>query len=71
VIDRGPGIPPDEQAMVFERFYRGRNNNGQEGSGLGLAIVRRVVERWNGSVALESSDRGTRAILRFPHAVEA
>jgi signal transduction histidine kinase len=70
VIDRGPGIPPDEQAMVFERFYRGRNNNGQEGTGLGLAIVRRVVERWNGSVALESSERGTRAILRFPRAVE-
>jgi signal transduction histidine kinase len=70
VIDRGPGIPPDEQAMVFERFYRGRNNDGQEGTGLGLAIVRRVVERWNGSVALESSDQGTRAILRFPSAAE-
>lgn len=71
VIDRGPGIPPDEQAMVFERFYRGRNNDGQEGTGLGLAIVRRVVERWNGSVALESSAQGTRATLRFPRAVEA
>ncbi|HZY98310.1 MAG TPA: HAMP domain-containing sensor histidine kinase [Candidatus Baltobacteraceae bacterium] len=66
VVDRGPGIPQDEQAMVFERFYRGRNNEGQEGTGLGLAIVRRVVERWNGTVALESNDTGTRAILRFP-----
>ncbi|HKE38018.1 MAG TPA: ATP-binding protein [Candidatus Baltobacteraceae bacterium] len=71
VIDRGPGIPKDEQTMVFERFYRGRNNDGQEGTGLGLAIVRRVVERWNGSVALESNDKGTRAILRFPIAAEA
>lgn len=71
VIDRGPGIPKDELAMVFERFYRGRSNDGQEGTGLGLAIVRRVVERWNGSVALESSDTGTRAILRFPSAAEA
>ncbi len=71
VIDRGPGIPPDEQPMVFERFYRGRNNDGQEGTGLGLAIVRRVVERWNGSVALESNEQGTRAILRFPSAADA
>jgi signal transduction histidine kinase len=71
VIDRGPGIPKDEQAMVFERFYRGRNNEGQEGTGLGLAIVRRIVDRWNGSVALESGDEGTRAILRFPSAAQA
>lgn len=71
VIDQGPGIPKDEQDMVFERFYRGRGNDGQEGTGLGLAIVRRVVDRWNGSVALESSDNGTRAILRFPSAAEA
>jgi signal transduction histidine kinase len=71
VIDRGPGIPKDEQAMVFERFYRGRSNDGQEGTGLGLAIVHRVVERWNGSVALESGDNGTRAILRFPCAGDA
>lgn len=71
VIDRGPGIPKDEQTMVFERFYRGRNNEGQEGTGLGLAIVRRVVDRWNGSVALNSDQNGTRAILRFPNAAEA
>ena len=71
VVDQGPGIPKDEQEMVFERFYRGRSNDGQEGTGLGLAIVRRVVDRWNGSVALESGDSGTRAILRFPSAAEA
>jgi len=71
VSDRGPGIPLDEQALVFERFYRGRDQTGAGGTGLGLAIVRRVVERWHGTVALESSDRGTRVVLRFPQAQSA
>jgi signal transduction histidine kinase len=66
ITDRGPGIPPEEQAMIFERFYRGRNHSDREGTGLGLAIVRRIVERWNGSVTIESGDAGTRAVLRFP-----
>lgn len=70
VGDRGPGIPLDEQRLVFERFYRGRDRTGVGGTGLGLAIVRRVVERWNGDVELESSGAGTRVTLRFPIAQE-
>lgn len=66
VTDRGPGIPVEEQSMIFERFYRGRDNTDREGTGLGLAIVRRIVERWNGSVTIESNGQGTRAVLRFP-----
>jgi signal transduction histidine kinase len=70
VIDRGPGIRPEEQDAVFERFYRGRNTSDGEGSGLGLAIVRRVAARWNGDVALDSNRSGTTFTLRFPLADE-
>jgi signal transduction histidine kinase len=68
VADRGPGVPEDERAMIFERFYRGKDRTDSEGSGLGLAIVRRVVERWGGTLVLNSDDGETRFVMRFPAA---
>ncbi|MGH7728217.1 MAG: sensor histidine kinase [Vulcanimicrobiaceae bacterium] len=67
VRDRGAGIPDDEQALVFERFYRGRNRGETEGSGLGLAIVKRAVERSGGELLLESAaGEGTRIAFAIP-----
>ncbi|MBP2302010.1 sensor histidine kinase [Azospirillum picis] len=57
VIDSGPGIPAEEQARVFERFYR-IPGTGPEGSGLGLAIVKEVCEAAGGRVTLETSAEG-------------
>ena len=57
VADDGPGIPPEEQAHVFDRFVRGRAAQA-EGTGLGLAIVRQAVQRLGGSVALQPGLRG-------------
>ncbi len=57
VADDGPGIPPEEQAHVFDRFVRGRDTQA-EGTGLGLAIVRQAVQRLGGSVALQPGLRG-------------
>lgn len=57
VIDRGRGISPKEQARVFERMYTmedSRNRN-MQGSGLGLTIAKRLTERLNGSLDLEST----------------
>ena len=71
VVDHGPGIPAEEQAMIFERFYRGKEREQVEGSGLGLAIVKRAVERWGGSVALTSGNGETRFVLSFPRLKEA
>jgi signal transduction histidine kinase len=76
VADRGAGIPQPEQALVFERFYRGKDRPGasngargtRDGSGLGLSIVRRVVERWGGAISLQSDASGTRFVMRFPQA---
>ena len=55
VRDSGPGIPPEEQARIFEAFYRLRQS-GQaiEGTGLGLAITQRLVELHGGHLGLES-----------------
>jgi signal transduction histidine kinase len=57
IVDQGPGIPPEELARVFERFYRGPSAH-DGGSGLGLATARAVVERLGGRVTLANrSDR--------------
>ncbi|MBI4493341.1 MAG: response regulator [Chloroflexi bacterium] len=57
VRDRGPGIPPDEQARVFEPFYRtaGAHEQAARGRGLGLALVRRIAELHGGQIGVESA----------------
>ncbi|MCL6479053.1 MAG: HAMP domain-containing histidine kinase [Peptococcaceae bacterium] len=57
VTDSGPGIPGEEQELIWEKFYkvdksRARKDGG--GTGLGLAIVKRLVEKMGGSVGVES-----------------
>lgn len=65
VRDRGPGIAPEELARVTERFYRGRGVP-SGGSGLGLAIARQLVEKWGGSLSVESAHgEGTRVEVRL------
>jgi signal transduction histidine kinase len=56
IIDRGIGIAPDDQARIFERFYRvdGGFSNSRQGFGLGLAIARQLVAGQHGSIELES-----------------
>jgi two-component system sensor histidine kinase TctE len=57
VADSGPGIPVEERARVFERFYRVAPAQG-EGSGLGLSIVQEVVEGAGGKVLLGEAEEG-------------
>jgi signal transduction histidine kinase/HAMP domain-containing protein len=60
VSDRGPGIAPEEQEQVFDRFYRGGSRDA-EGFGLGLSIVRQAVQTLGGTVSIESQPgKGTR-----------
>jgi PAS domain S-box-containing protein len=55
VRDTGPGIPPEAQARVFERFYRVPGSNTEErGTGLGLAIVKTIIEQHSGRVWVTS-----------------
>ena len=65
ISDRGPGIPPEIQPHIFERFYRGdaaRTHTGRSdgGAGLGLALSRWIANIHRGDVTLvRSSDAGT------------
>jgi CheY-like chemotaxis protein len=57
VIDRGPGIPPDQQAAIFERFRQGDGSLSRShgGTGLGLAICKTLVELMGGRMGLRSA----------------
>ena len=68
VEDSGPGIPLDQRAKVFERFYRQAGDTGS-GTGLGLAIVAAVVEDHGGAASIGDSDLGGAALtIRLPAA---
>ncbi|GFG74853.1 HAMP domain-containing sensor histidine kinase [Mycobacterium botniense] len=58
VSDLGPGIPPQERQLVFERFYRSASARAMPGSGLGLAIVKQVVLRHGGALRVEDTVPG-------------
>jgi signal transduction histidine kinase len=53
VADQGPGIAPEEQEKIFERFYQ-VDESRNRGTGLGLAIVKWIAELHDGSVAVTS-----------------
>jgi signal transduction histidine kinase len=57
VVDDGPGIAPEQQALVFERFYRGAGHDAS-GAGLGLAIARQAAARLNATLQLSSGPGG-------------
>jgi len=66
VEDDGPGIAPDEQEQVFERFYRSPSvtTEGKPGSGLGLAIVRDIARAHGGRVEMLKPPSGTGLCVR-------
>ena len=69
VSDTGIGIAKDQQARVFERFYRVEKSRSRDmgGTGLGLAIVKHLAQSLGGSVQLESQPgKGSQFEIRFP-----
>jgi two-component system, OmpR family, phosphate regulon sensor histidine kinase PhoR len=68
--DDGPGIPYNDQAHIFERFYRvhkDRSRSRGGGTGLGLAIVKHIILAHGGSITVESvPGQGTSFIIRLP-----
>lgn len=69
VEDNGPGIPPAERELVFERFHRVLGS-GAEGCGLGLAIVREIAQNHNAEIRLGpgAGSAGTLVTVAFPKA---
>lgn len=70
VADEGIGIPLDQQARIFERFYQvdqSRTGNGPRGTGLGLAIVKHAVKLLGGTIRVDSVwKRGTTMTVELP-----
>jgi two-component system, OmpR family, sensor histidine kinase KdpD len=55
IADQGPGIDDFEQSLIFEKFYRGRNQRLQvTGTGMGLAIAKAIVEAHGGEIGVTS-----------------
>lgn len=67
VQDFGVGIPDDEQALVYDSFFRSSNAGERSGSGLGLFIVKRAVELHHGNIMLSSElSQGTTFTVTLP-----
>ena len=69
VSDTGIGIPEDQQARVFERFYRVNKSRSRElgGTGLGLSIVKHAAILHNAKIELNSvPNEGTCIVVSFP-----
>jgi len=65
VADRGPGIDDFEQSLIFEKFYRGRDQRLQiQGTGMGLAIAKAIVEAHGGEIGV-TSQRGNGSVFYF------
>ena len=54
VADEGPGIAPDEQDRIFDRFYQSRNGNHARGTGIGLTIAQRFTAQHGGRIWVDS-----------------
>ena len=65
VSDTGPGIPEEEQAKIFQRFYRASNVHDQEGVGVGLYLAREIVRGQGGYLKVDSPEEGGTAFSLF------
>ena len=65
--DTGMGIPPEEQAKIWARLYRGDKSRTQRGLGLGLSLVKAIVEAHDGTVTVSSQPGdGAEFIVTLP-----
>jgi two-component system sensor histidine kinase KdpD len=65
VADQGPGIEDLEQSLIFEKFYRGRDQRYRvQGTGMGLAIAKAIVEAHGGSIGV-TSQTGSGSVFYF------
>ena len=69
--DTGPGIPPEDQSRIFERFYRVDKARAREkgGTGLGLSIVKHIAALHHGELTVRSAlGRGAEFRFQIPRA---
>ena len=67
VSDQGVGIPVEDQASIFEPFFRASNMDGKPGHGLGLCVAKSCIEEHGGSIRFVSKpDQGTTFLIQLP-----
>ncbi len=66
VADTGPGIPPEQRARVFQRFYRLEDSRTTPGNGLGLSLVQAVAQLHDAEIRLDDNAPGLRVTLSLP-----
>ncbi len=69
VSDTGIGIPKEDQERLFQQFFRAENARRltEEGTGLGLMIIKRILDRYDGTIEVESEPgRGTTFTVTIP-----
>jgi len=68
VSDTGPGIPPNQRSMIFERFTQGDAARVRDrgGAGLGLPLCRVILELHGGTIVYEEGSPGARFRIRLP-----
>lgn len=67
VTDHGVGIAPEDQPLIFERFFRARNAGGVAGTGIGLTLARYVVDLHGGDISVRSAlGAGSTFTVRLP-----
>jgi PAS domain S-box-containing protein len=70
IADTGIGIPDDEQALLFSRFFRASNarTRGLPGTGLGLSVAKAIIDRHGGTISIRSIvGAGTCVLVRLPN----
>jgi len=67
IKNSGPGIEPEKQARIFDKFYQTDQSHATPGNGLGLAIARRIVQLHGGSITCKSAaGEGTEFTVALP-----
>jgi signal transduction histidine kinase len=69
VLDRGSGVPPGEEAKIFDAFYRAHDSlaSGIQGSGLGLTLAQRMAKEHGGEITYQAREGGgSNVTLRLP-----
>jgi signal transduction histidine kinase len=65
IADEGRGIPPEDQAHIFDDFFRASNVEDITGAGLGLSIAKKIVDAHGGTIAVESPYQPGKSGARF------
>ncbi|MBR4308819.1 MAG: sensor histidine kinase [Oscillospiraceae bacterium] len=64
VEDQGGGFPPEELPRIFERFYRGKEENSKN-CGIGLSLSRSILAAQNGTISAENYGKGAKFTIKL------